>query len=122
MRYKWLWTSSGGVVLALLALAVAAVPAFAQTGSVEGTVRNAQTAGPVGGARVIVVGTDLAATTNPDGYYRINDVPAGTHEVRAAIIGYTAVTVGNVSVGHAQHPASACGHPTGRGSGDRRAR
>jgi TonB-linked SusC/RagA family outer membrane protein len=99
MRYKWLWTSSGGVVLALLALAVAAVPAFAQTGSIEGTVRNAQTAGPVGGARVIVVGTDLAATTNPDGYYRINDVPAGTHEVRAAIIGYTAVTVGNVSVG-----------------------
>ena len=98
MRYKWLWTSSGAVVLALLALATIATPALAQTGSIEGTVRNAQTAAPVGGARVIVVGTDLAATTNPDGYYRINDVPAGTHEVRAAIIGYTAVTVGNVSV------------------------
>ena len=47
------------------------------TGKIEGRVRD-QAGAPIANAQVFVVGTAFNALTNPQGYYFINNVPAGT--------------------------------------------
>ncbi|MBE0595090.1 MAG: carboxypeptidase regulatory-like domain-containing protein, partial [Gemmatimonadales bacterium] len=103
MSRSWLYWSSRGVALAALALFLGTGAVLAQTGSIEGTVRNAQTASPLSGTRVTVRGTQVSATTNPNGYYRLDGVPVGTHELQAIALGFNAVTVSNavVTVGRA---------------------
>lgn len=86
-------TAPRGLLIALL-LALFAAPAAAQsTGKIEGRVTDAQTGQPLVSVRVVVVGTSLGNITNQDGYYFINNVPAGLHDVRAEFIGYQAVTI-----------------------------
>ena len=71
--------------------ALAAVPAAAQevvqTGSIAGRVTDDQGL-PLFGAQVFVEGTNLGAQTRFSGEYLLVNVPAGTHTVRARIIGY----------------------------------
>ncbi len=98
MPRSWLSRCSGAFVLAAFALVFGAGTALAQAGSIEGTVRNASSAAPVGGARVAVSGTQLVATTNANGYYRIDNVPAGTYSLQATVLGFNAVTVTNARV------------------------
>src|SRR5690606_21690222 len=74
--------------IALLAGALAAAgEATAQTapdtGTVTGRVVLAVDGSPVHGATVVVVGTRRSATTDETGGFRIDSVPAGTHEVIA---------------------------------------
>lgn len=78
-----------------IALLGVAGPAAAQTtGKIEGRVIDAQTRQPLAGAQVIVVGIPgLGNLTNADGYYFINNVPAGQRDVQAIYIGYQTVTV-----------------------------
>ncbi len=71
-----------------LAVLIAAVPAFAQTGTITGTVTDQSTGAPLVGAQVVVVGTNLSVSTNQSGRYLIPGVPAGERQVRAVLIGY----------------------------------
>jgi hypothetical protein len=82
-----------------VALLVGAGRLFAQgtTGKVEGTVRD-QAGAPIAGAQVLIVGSAFASTTNEQGYYFINNVPAGVMTVRAQFIGYAPAEVRNVRV------------------------
>ncbi len=57
-----------------------------------------QAGAPIANAQVFVVGTAFNALTNPQGYYFINNVPAGTLSVRAAFIGYKSTQVEGVKV------------------------
>ncbi len=98
MLRSWLFRSSRGVVLTALALALGASAAMAQTGRIEGTARDINTGDPIANARVVIVGTDLAGTTNANGYYAIDNVPAGNYEVRVNVIGYQQVTITNQTV------------------------
>ncbi len=98
MPRSWLYRSSRGFVLAAFALLFGAGSVLAQTGRIEGTVRNASTGDPLPGARVTVIGTDLAATTNQNGYYAIPGVPVGSQEVRVSVLGYQQVTITNQRV------------------------
>lgn len=95
MIRTWLLRSGLGATLAALAVAFGAGSLLAQTSRVEGTVRNAQTGDPIAGARVTVVGTELAATTNQNGYYAIENVPVGTYSVRVTVIGFQSATITN---------------------------
>lgn len=61
--------------------------AAAQTGSVAGTVQDADGAA-VPGADVSLVGTGLRVTTGPQGNFRFQEVPAGTHQLRVYRIGF----------------------------------
>lgn len=84
--------------LAAVGLAVGASALFAQaTGKVEGRV-NDEAGAPIANASVTIVGTAFTALTNPQGYYFINNVPAGTYAMRAAFIGYRAVRSEGVRV------------------------
>src|SRR5216117_3802196 len=60
-----------------------------QTGSVAGTVRDAGSGAPLAAVSVTVVGTRLTSATQADGRYAIAGVPAGTHRLRARLLGYT---------------------------------
>jgi len=62
------------------------------TGSVRGRVTDTKTGQGVEGARVVIEGTRLGATTNEDGSYGIAEVPAGTHTVTARRLGYQAAS------------------------------
>ncbi len=61
---------------ALMLLASAGALA-AQTGKLEGHVRD-QAGAPIQNASVVIVGTAFSACTNAQGYYFINNIPAGT--------------------------------------------
>ena len=95
MISSWLYRSGTGLALAALTLLFTAGTAFAQTSRIEGTVRSAQTADPITGASVSVVGTSMTGTTNENGYYAIDNVPVGTYNVRVNVIGFQPVTITN---------------------------
>lgn len=79
---------------AVLVLAVAfwlasPSPALSQgTGALTGTVVDSSSAQPLVAAEVVVEGTTLRTTTDADGSYRIEQVPAGEHTVTASRLGY----------------------------------
>lgn len=74
--------------------------ALAQTGTITGTVTDAQTGEPLISANVVVEGTGLGAATDLDGNYTISGVEAGTLRIRARFLGYvTEATEVNVRAG-----------------------
>lgn len=80
-------------VLALLALLV--VPArlaTAQAGAITGTVTEKVGYKPLAGARIQLVGTSLAASSNPQGVYTIRGAPGGPRELRIIMLGYATQT------------------------------
>jgi outer membrane receptor protein involved in Fe transport len=88
-------------VSAVLLLVSAGALAAQQTGKIEGRVRD-QAGAPIANAQVTIVGTAFSALTNPQGYYFINNVPAGTVALRASFIGYKRTEVTGVRVLAAQ--------------------
>ncbi|MDQ2635741.1 MAG: carboxypeptidase regulatory-like domain-containing protein, partial [Actinomycetota bacterium] len=94
---RWSGRFGRTLVLAAVALALGAGSLLAQgaTGKLEGRVRD-QSGAPVANAQVIIVGTAFNATTNNQGYYFINNVPAGVLDVRAQFVGYRPTQIANV--------------------------
>ncbi|HEX8274539.1 MAG TPA: SusC/RagA family TonB-linked outer membrane protein [Longimicrobiaceae bacterium] len=79
----------GALLASLLALAPAwADPLLAQDASVNGQVTDQATGRPLAGAQVVVGGTSLRAVTGADGRYGIANVPAGTYNLTASLIGF----------------------------------
>jgi hypothetical protein len=84
-----------------MALAVAfamlwTTAAFAGLGKIAGTIKDAQTGQPLPGVNVTIVGTTMGASTDLEGRYFILNVPPGTYQLRASIIGYEPVVISNV--------------------------
>ncbi len=71
---------------------------LAQTGTISGRILTKQTNEPLPGANISLIGTNLGATSNKDGFYLISNVRPGTYQVRASFLGYTRTTVENVRV------------------------
>ena len=72
-------------------------------GAIEGTVTDAQTLLPLEGVQVTLGGgmqqPPFAAVTDVQGFYHIEQVPAGPYMLRAGAPGYARVTVGVTIVG-----------------------
>ena len=87
------------LALSAVVLAVGASTLLAQgsTGKIEGKVRDQQGA-PIANAQVTIVGTKFGAQTNADGYYFINNVPAGVVSLQAAFIGYKTTRLADLRV------------------------
>ena len=77
----------------LLPALLAATPASAsaQAGRIVGLITDRTAGAPVANVTVTINGTQLGGRTGAEGRYTINDVPAGTHRVKASRIGYTPV-------------------------------
>jgi hypothetical protein len=67
----------------------------AQVGTVTGQVTEARTRRPLANVQVSIPGRGLGGITGVDGRFRIENVAAGTIEVRAELIGFA---VGNSSI------------------------
>ncbi|MBE0539726.1 MAG: TonB-dependent receptor [Ignavibacterium sp.] len=67
---------------------------FAQnlTGYLYGRVYDATTKQPIPFANVIVIGTNNGAATDEEGYFKINNLPVNTYQVRASVVGYNTLT------------------------------
>lgn len=75
-------------LVASVLVALAAVPANAQTGgAVAGRVTDAGSGSALSGARVTVSGTTRQTVTNAQGEFRLTGIPAGSYSVSAALIG-----------------------------------
>jgi hypothetical protein len=85
------------VAVCVLSLGSTALTAQETAGKIEGTVLdpNGQ---PVAGAQVFLVGSSIATQTNAQGFYFINNVPAGTYAVRAQFIGMQPAEVRDVRI------------------------
>ncbi|MCH8960406.1 MAG: TonB-dependent receptor [Bacteroidetes bacterium] len=75
----------GTVLLLLLGTPLAA---FGQTGTIRGTVTEADTGDPIPGVNVFIQALSLGAATDPDGVYVINQAPVGVHTVEVRFIGF----------------------------------
>lgn len=64
--------------------------AYAQTGSVSGKVTDSKSEG-IPGATVLIEGSTLGSSSNVDGTYNIQNVPAGPHTLVISFVGYNTV-------------------------------
>jgi outer membrane receptor protein involved in Fe transport len=87
----------GSRALALSFLTLAAVAFAGETGKVAGRVLD-EAGQPLPSANVVVVGQDLGAASDVDGYYVILNMPVGTYAVEASMIGYRSANVTEVRV------------------------
>lgn len=90
------------ILLAALMLTVAAASLQAQslTQTIRGTVIDKISKSTLPGASVIVLNSDplIGSTTDPDGNFKLANVPVGTHTIRISFIGYKDITLPNVIV------------------------
>lgn len=82
----------------LFTVLIYSIPAFSQSGKINGIVRDAQTGEALIGANVLLEGTTIGAATNLNGFYAILNVPPGSYTLRASMIGYTPQVVQDVRV------------------------
>ena len=75
----------------LLLLLLGPTLAMAQTGTVEGTVLDAESGDPLPGATVQIPGTGVGTATDIDGQYEITGVTAETKMLRVSFVGYRTV-------------------------------
>lgn len=71
--------------------------AYAQTGTIAGTVTDAATGEALPGANIVVPNSPIGTSTGADGTYSLSIEP-GTYTLRASFVGYTASTEENVTV------------------------
>jgi outer membrane receptor protein involved in Fe transport len=63
------------------------------TGKIQGRVTDAATGAPIAGAQITVEESTLGNLSNDQGFYFINEVPAGLTSVRAQFIGYRPLVI-----------------------------
>jgi len=78
---------------AAIVLAAASGSAWAQSGSVAGTVREAKSGRPLEGATVVIPGTPLGATTDGSGRFLIGALETGRYTLVVSAIGFSSDSV-----------------------------
>lgn len=68
------------------------------TGSIYGRVLDFVSKQPIPFANIVVLGTNFGAATDINGYYRIENIPINTYQLRASVIGYNSLTQTDVVV------------------------
>ncbi len=66
-------------------------PPVPTTGTVTGTVVDAATNQPLGGATITVVNSQLSATTTSTGAFTLSNIPAGSQPIEVSLSGYSTV-------------------------------
>lgn len=83
------------VILFLLLATVA----FAGTnGILEGTVRDKKTNEKIPGVAVLIVGTQQGSASDGEGYFQVQNLRAGTYEVRFSHVGYQTLVIKNITI------------------------
>lgn len=84
--------------LSLLLLLLFQVSFGQNTQTIRGRILDQDSKYPLIGANVIIVGSDpiLGSSTDLDGYYRVEEVPLGRHDIRVTYLGYEEKFIPNV--------------------------
>jgi hypothetical protein len=90
-------------ILTLFFFYLLCLPVFAQslTQTIRGRVVDAELKFPLPGASVMLVAGDAVvngSTTDPQGEYRLDNVPVGRHAVRVTFLGYKEAVLNNIIV------------------------
>ncbi len=78
-------------ILVILALAIHFLSAQSeqrQTGTLEGIVVHETTREPIAGANIQIVGTSTGTITDEYGKFLLSNIPIGTYQIRASILGF----------------------------------
>ncbi|HAB54530.1 MAG TPA: TonB-dependent receptor [Ignavibacteriales bacterium] len=86
------------LLLGILSLQIFSLQVMAQVGKISGVVRDASTSEVLIGANVLIEGTTIGAATNVEGYYVILNVPPGSYNLRASMVGYAPKVIQQVRV------------------------
>jgi outer membrane receptor protein involved in Fe transport len=86
------------LLLAFLAILVAPGAWAGTVGKISGVVTNEANGQPLAGANVTVVGTTMGANADAAGKFSILNVPAGTYQVQATLVGYKPIQMNNITV------------------------
>lgn len=86
------------LILTVASLCLAQPLQGATTGKIAGRVVDAGTGNPLPGANIVLMATDMGATTDSDGYYTILNVPPGRYTLAVSYIGYKEHRVEGVEV------------------------
>lgn len=78
------------LIISLCMVLLGAHTTLAQ-GTVKGKVTDENSGDPIPGVNVIIKGTNIGASTNPEGVFIIRDVPPGSQVIEARFIGYAVV-------------------------------
>jgi outer membrane receptor for ferrienterochelin and colicin len=92
-------TSFLAVVLFLL---VDGSAAQTTTGSISGTVLGQSTLEPIPGANILLIDTNIGASADVEGRFRISNVPVGTYQLRFSAVGRKPVLIADVVVAAAR--------------------
>ncbi len=68
------------------------------TGKIQGTIIDSQSSEPLIGVNVIMEGTTFGAATDESGFFFIINIPPGTYQLKASMVGYAVETKENVRV------------------------
>jgi len=68
------------------------------TGTLAGYVKEKKTGVPLPGAQVYIPETKLGAAADKDGFYIINNIPAGVYTVKITFVGYATMVVNEVKI------------------------
>lgn len=68
------------------------------TGKISGYITDAETGKPLTGVNVIVMGTNLGAASDIEGYYVILNVKPGSYSLKVSMIGYQEIQLNDVPV------------------------
>ena len=91
--------NSNGILCIILVIYILFSTSFAGTsGKIVGTVKDSDTGEPLIGVNIVLEGTSLGSSTDPEGYFSIINVPPGSYEMNAFYIGYVPLTVENLVV------------------------
>lgn len=81
------------VLMLTMGFCLTAAAAWAQTGTIKGTIINQETGEPLVAANVYIPDLQRGAASNATGSFSIENVPYGTYELRVSYIGYTEETI-----------------------------
>lgn len=82
----------------LLMLSTAAYSQANLFGTLSGVIVDQSTKETIIGANVLIVGTELGTSTDFDGFFALNNVPAGKYTVQISYIGYENITISDVEI------------------------
>ncbi|HRD80823.1 MAG: outer membrane beta-barrel protein [Saprospiraceae bacterium] len=85
----------------LFILLMLSTTAFSQAnlfGTLSGVILDKSSKETIIGANIMVVGTEFGTATDFDGFFAINNVPAGKYTVQISYIGYENITISDVEV------------------------
>ena len=86
------------LLLGILSLQIFSLQLMAQVGKINGVVKDASTNEALIGANILLEGTTIGAATNVEGYYVILNIPPGSYNLRASMVGYAPKVVQQVRV------------------------